>query len=178
MTEAVTTTVVPTPVGDLRVAVTGDPERLLVLAFDDHFERVAAKARARFPGPWVAGDSAAAGAVHRYVAGDVHALDDLPVDLLGTPFQQRVWAALRAIPAGTTWSYGQLAAAVGSPGAVRAVGSANGANPAWLVVPCHRVVRGDGSIGGYGGGVDRKAWLLAHEGAARHTAAPTAGAAP
>ena len=171
-TEAtVVTTVVPTPSGDLRaaVAVEGDgDERLVVLAFDDHFERVSARVRRRLAGAWVEGDTATADAVRRYVAGDVSALDGIRVEAHGTPFQQRVWEALRTIPAGTTCSYGELAARVGAPGAVRAVGTANGANPVWLAVPCHRVVRSDGSLGGYGGGVERKAWLLAHEGVTGH----------
>lgn len=163
MTETVTTTSIPTPVGALRAAVAGAPERLVVVAFEDHFERVAARVRRRLPGTWVEGHTAGAAAVSRYLAGDLHALDDVDVEVVGTPFQLRVWEALRSIPVGSTWSYGQLAAAVGSPRAVRAVGAANGANPVWLAVPCHRVVRGDGTIGGYGGGLDRKAWLLAHE---------------
>jgi methylated-DNA-[protein]-cysteine S-methyltransferase len=71
---------------------------------------------------------------------------------------------LRTIPVGQTWSYADLATAVSTPTATRAVGSANGANPISLVVPCHRVVRSDGTLGGYGGGLDRKRWLLAHEG--------------
>ena len=168
----VVTTAVPTPSGDLRVAVAVDDrgdERLVVLAFDDHFERVSARVRRRLTGAWVEGDTATADAVRRYVAGDVDALDSIQVDAHGTPFQQRVWEALRTIPVGTTCSYGELAAKVGAPGAVRAVGTANGANPVWLAVPCHRVVRSDGSLGGYGGGVERKAWLLAHEGVAGHT---------
>lgn len=163
VTTTVTTTLVPTPAGPVRVAVAGDPERVVVLAFEDHFGRVAARIRHRLPGEWVAGASEAADAVRRYVAGDVHALDDLPVDVTGSPFQERVWSTLRSIPVGSTWSYRELAAAVGVPGAVRAVGRANGANPVWITVPCHRVVRADGSLGGYGGGVERKAWLLAHE---------------
>jgi len=169
VTETVTTTTIPTPVGDLRAAVAGDPERLVVLAFDDHFERVAERVRRRLPGTWVEGVTATADAVRRYLGGDLAALDGVQVELVGTPFQQRVWEALRTIPVGSTWSYAQLAAAVGSPGAVRAVGSANGANPVWLAVPCHRVVRSDGSLGGYGGGLDRKAWLLAHERASGHS---------
>jgi methylated-DNA-[protein]-cysteine S-methyltransferase len=171
----VLTTVVPTPSGDLRVAVAVDEngdERLVVLAFDDHFERVSAPVRRRLIGTWTEGDTATAHAVRRYVAGDVGALDTVQVEAHGTPFQQRVWNALRAIPVGTTCSYAELAARVGAPGAVRAVGTANGANPVWLVVPCHRVVRSDGSLGGYGGGLERKAWLLAHEGGERHTDAP------
>jgi len=77
-----------------------------------------------------------------------------------------VWAALRRIPAGTTTSYGALAAEIGRPAAVRAVGLANGANPVAIVVPCHRVIGADGSLTGYGGGLPRKRWLLAHEGVA------------
>ncbi len=99
-----------------------------------------------------------------YFGGEITALDGLDVDLAGTPFQRRVWAALRRIPAGQTASYIGLAAEVGCPGGARAVGAANGANPVAIVVPCHRVVRADGSLCGYGGGVWRKEWLLRHEG--------------
>ncbi len=162
------TVTIDCPLGAVRLAVRGDgdDERLVALAFDaEHFDRLAERVRARFPDePWEEGDSGAADALRRYVDGDLGALDDVAVDTAGTPFQERVWAALRSIPVGSTWSYAELAAAVGSPGAVRAVGSANGANPVSLVVPCHRVVRSDGSLGGYGGGLDRKSWLLEHEG--------------
>ncbi|WP_114229031.1 MULTISPECIES: bifunctional DNA-binding transcriptional regulator/O6-methylguanine-DNA methyltransferase Ada [Sphingomonas] len=89
---------------------------------------------------------------------------DLPLDVSGSAFQQRVWAELRKIPPGETRSYADIAAAVGQPGAVRAVGTANGANPVAVVVPCHRVVRSDGSLGGYAGGLDRKRQLLKAEG--------------
>lgn len=89
---------------------------------------------------------------------------DLPLNLSGTPFQKKVWAELSRIPHGSTISYAELAARVGNPAASRAVGSANGKNPVWLVVPCHRVIAADGTLGGYGGGLDRKAWLLKHEG--------------
>jgi methylated-DNA-[protein]-cysteine S-methyltransferase len=85
---------------------------------------------------------------------------DVPVALAGSPFQQQVWAGLRTIPYGVTWSYGRLAAAVGRPGASRAVGLANGRNPVGVVVPCHRVVGSTGSLTGYGGGLARKQWLL------------------
>ena len=84
----------------------------------------------------------------------------------GTAFQKAVWAALRAIPAGETRSYSQLAAAIGSPKAVRAAGLANGQNPIAVVVPCHRVIGANGTLTGYAGGLERKRWLLAHEGAA------------
>jgi O-6-methylguanine DNA methyltransferase len=85
------------------------------------------------------------------------------LDLRGTAFERRVWSALRTIPAGTTSSYGAVARAIGAPGAARAVGLANGANPLAIVVPCHRVIGADGSLTGYGGGLDRKKWLLSHE---------------
>ena len=84
----------------------------------------------------------------------------------GTPFQRRVWTGLTTIPPGETLSYGALAAKLGCPRSVRAVGTANGANPISVVVPCHRVIGADGSLTGYGGGLERKRWLLNHEGAA------------
>jgi len=111
------------------------------------------------------GVSAARRALEAYFAGDLSAIDDLPVMTTGTAFQSEVWAALRDIPAGSTTSYGALAARIGRPKAVRAVGLANGANPIGVVVPCHRVIGADASLTGYGGGLDRKRWLLAHEGA-------------
>ena len=101
-----------------------------------------------------------------YFAGHLAVLDEIPVELNGTSFQQRVWNALRAIRAGTTSSYGSLARTIGAPSAVRAVGAANGANPVALIVPCHRVIGSNGSLTGYGGGLDRKRWLLQHEGVA------------
>jgi methylated-DNA-[protein]-cysteine S-methyltransferase len=100
-----------------------------------------------------------------YLAGRLDALDGLPVDAGGTPFQALVWAALRTIPPGQTWSYKALAERIGRPAAVRAVGLANGANPVGIVVPCHRVIGAGGSLTGYGGGLPRKRWLLEHEGA-------------
>jgi methylated-DNA-[protein]-cysteine S-methyltransferase len=102
--------------------------------------------------------------LQRYFDGDVRVIDDVDVDLNGTPFQRDVWKMLRSIPAGTTMSYGDLARRVGRRAAVRAVGAANGANPVALIVPCHRVIGANGSLTGYGGGLDRKRWLLAHEG--------------
>lgn len=100
-----------------------------------------------------------------YFAGD-----QLEFDLLtrakGTEFQRRVWAELSRIPYGTTASYGQIAERIGSPKACRAVGLANHQNPIAIIVPCHRVIGADGSLTGYGGGLERKRWLLAHE--ARH----------
>jgi methylated-DNA-[protein]-cysteine S-methyltransferase len=89
----------------------------------------------------------------------------LEIDTDGTPFQEKVWSRLRKIPAGATLSYAQLARAVGKPSAVRAVAGANARNPVSVVVPCHRVIASDGKLAGYGGGIPRKRWLLAHEGA-------------
>ena len=89
---------------------------------------------------------------------------DLPLRLNGTLFQTRVWRELTEIPYGTTWSYGELAKRIDKPSASRAVGLANGRNPISILVPCHRVIGADGSLTGYGGGLDRKRWLLAHEG--------------
>jgi len=90
---------------------------------------------------------------------------DLPLHLLGSAFQRRVWAALLEIPCGETTSYGELARVIGVPGAARAVGLANGQNPVPIVVPCHRVIGANGSLTGYGGGLDAKRWLLTHEAA-------------
>src|SRR5262249_17426827 len=98
-----------------------------------------------------------------YFDGDVDGLDDIAVAPEGTLFKQLVWKALREIRAGETISYGELAARVGAPGAARAVGTANATNPVCLIIPCHRVIRAGGALGGYGFGVDRKHWLLAHE---------------
>jgi methylated-DNA-[protein]-cysteine S-methyltransferase len=106
-------------------------------------------------------------ALNRYFTGDLTAIDTIPVQTAGTPFQREVWRALREIPVGTTTSYGQLAAKIGRPAAVRAVGLANGANPIGVVVPCHRVIGSNGSLTGYGGGLERKRWLLQHESPAR-----------
>ena len=102
-------------------------------------------------------------AIASYFAGELRAIDGLPVETAGTPFQRRVWRALREIPCGTTASYAKLAERIGRPSAIRAVGLANGSNPVGIVVPCHRVIGSNGSLTGYGGGIERKRWLLAHE---------------
>lgn len=102
-------------------------------------------------------------ALERYFAGELAAPEDIPVRLAGTDFQRTVWRALLGIPAGETRTYAALAAAIGRPTAIRAVGLANGSNPVGIVVPCHRVIGSDGSLTGYGGGLERKRWLLAHE---------------
>ena len=97
-----------------------------------------------------------------YFAGRLRAFS-LALDVRGTPFQLRVWQGLCAIPYGTTWSYAMLARHIGRPGACRAVGNANGKNPLPIIIPCHRVVRTDGELGGYSAGLDIKRFLLALE---------------
>jgi methylated-DNA-[protein]-cysteine S-methyltransferase len=104
-------------------------------------------------------------ALSAYFGGALDRLADIPWRVAGTPFQRKVWTALPKIPPGTTMSYGALAARLGSPNAMRAVGHANGANPISIVIPCHRLIGANGSLVKYGGGLARKRWLLAHEGA-------------
>ena len=115
-----------------------------------------------------------ASALASYFEGNLHAIDSMLTATAGTVFQRRVWTALREIPAGQTMSYADLARRIGQPTAVRAVGLANGANPVSIVVPCHRVIGADGALTGYGGGLDRKRWLLNHEKQASECAANSA----
>ena len=102
-------------------------------------------------------------ALAAYFRGDLSAVEGLPVDVGGSAFQGAVWRALREIPCGETMSYADLARRIGRPAAVRAVGLANGSNPVAIVVPCHRVIGASGELRGYGAGIERKRWLLAHE---------------
>jgi len=110
--------------------------------------------------------------IRSYFAGELQAIDGIPVQTAGTPFQREVWRALRKIPCGTTISYAKLAEQIGRPAAVRAVGLANGSNPIGVVVPCHRVIGSNGSLTGYGGGIERKRWLLQHEGCSFESQGP------
>ena len=152
----------PSPVGELRLAA--DADGLVGVLFERHAHE-----------PWGAegwrvtpGDSsvlaAARAQLAAYFAGELTEFD-LPLAARGTPFQTRVWTSLRAIPFGETVSYAAIAARLDAPTATRAVGAANGRNPISIVVPCHRVVGADGSLTGFGGGIDRKRWLLHHEAA-------------
>ncbi len=147
-------TMVPSPVGDLTLTGTGDV--LTGCWFERHGRAgdVAAGLR-RADGAF----AEAADQLDEYFAGERTAFD-LPLHPVGTDFQLRVWARLRAIPYGETRSYGQLALELGQAGASRAVGLANGRNPLSIIVPCHRVIGADGSLTGFGGGVDRKRFLL------------------
>lgn len=101
--------------------------------------------------------------IDHYFAGELNAIDSIPVATRGSPFQREVWQALREIPCGTTLSYSSLAECIGRLTAVRAVGLANGANPIAVVVPCNQVIGANGSLTGYGGGIERKRWLLDRE---------------
>ncbi|WP_439533764.1 methylated-DNA--[protein]-cysteine S-methyltransferase [Polymorphobacter sp.] len=154
-----------TPLGRLLIASRGDG---VVVAMD--FEDFEARFRERLGrdhGESAEGEvpQAVGAALARYFGGDVGALGGVAAAPAGSEFQQRVWAALRAIPAGETRSYGEIARVLGQTGASRAVGLANGRNPVALVIPCHRVIGGGGGLTGYAGGMERKAWLLRHEGA-------------
>jgi len=156
----------PSPIGNLLLV--SDGKALRALDFHDYEERMHRLMERQYgrvslmPGPIPA---AIARSLEAYFGGDLAATRSIPVETGGTPFQRRVWAALRNIPDGTTTTYGALAIALGQPGASRAVGLANGANPVGIVVPCHRVIGANGSLTGFGGGLDRKKWLLEHEGA-------------
>ncbi|MBM3671310.1 MAG: methylated-DNA--[protein]-cysteine S-methyltransferase [Actinobacteria bacterium] len=144
-------TAIETPLGLMEIGV--DDDALVALDFVDDTDAPRTQRHA------------IAAAVRAYFHGDLGAIEHLKVRFdHGTPFQQQVWRALRTIPLGETISYAELARRVDRPSAFRAVGSANGQNPIAVVVPCHRVIAADGTLGGYGGGLDKKRWLLAHEG--------------
>lgn len=156
---------IATPVG-LAFVVTDERGALCAFDFEDYEPRMR-RLLARYYGEvaLAAGPCPVRGAIEAYFRGDLQAVEGLELRPVGTAFQRAVWAGLRTIPAGETLSYRGLAERIGAPRAVRAVGLANGANPIGVVTPCHRVIGADGSLTGYGGGLARKAWLLAHEGA-------------
>ena len=166
--ETLTLDRVATPVGEV-LLVTDGQGAVRALDFADYEARMTRLLARHAPGAMVVEGRApqpVRSAVEGYFGGDVRALDGLTVATGGTDFQRTVWKALRAIPAGETRTYGQLAAAIGSPRAVRAAGLANGQNPIAVIVPCHRVIGANGTLTGYAGGLARKRWLLAHEGVA------------
>ena len=161
------TQILATPIGEL-VLVCDEEGRLRAADWTNYDERMR-RLLARHYGadaftltPTEHSSGVASG-MAAYFEGDIPAIDSLPVATEGTAFQKSVWQALRSIPAGRTISYGELATRLGNPTAVRAVGLANGANPIGIVVPCHRVIGANGSLTGYGGGLERKQWLLNHE---------------
>jgi methylated-DNA-[protein]-cysteine S-methyltransferase len=170
-----------TPIG-ITLVVQDEHGRLRALEWEDHEARMTRLLRLHYGDDGIGlvesdGSGPIIGALRAYLAGELGALDAVPVETGGTTFQRRVWRELRRIRAGTTLSYGQLARRIGRPDAVRAVARANGSNPVSVVVPCHRVVGSDGTLTGYAGGLDRKRWLLSHEGVAAHDGRPavTAG---
>ena len=155
-----------TPIG-VALLVTDDDGMLRALDWEDHEPRMRELLRLQCGAVDLKNGRAPAAmksALSAYFKGDLDRLGEIAWRAGGTPFQRRVWNALPGIPVGTTLSYGALAARLGSPRAMRAVGHANGANPISVVVPCHRLIGADGSLVKYGGGLQRKRWLLRHEG--------------
>lgn len=159
--ETIRWTYFDSPLGQMLIAATS--KGICRLTFDDDADSL----RRRFPKATIVED---AGSLRDLIEGALAAIDKplaahaLPIDVAGTAFQESVWRELRKIPVGETRSYAQIAAAIGQPGAVRAVGTANGDNHVAVLIPCHRVIRSDGTLGGYAGGLDRKRQLLASEG--------------
>ncbi|WP_018185307.1 methylated-DNA--[protein]-cysteine S-methyltransferase [Kaistia granuli] len=171
MPVSLTLETIPTPIGDM--LLTADADGFLRAAdfvgCEARLSRLLDR-RLGDGGYVLAGGAvptAISGALRDYFAGSIAAIDGIAVKSGGTPFQQDVWQALRAIPPGSPLAYGRLSDQLGRPRSPRAVGHANGANPICVVVPCHRLVGADGALTGYSGGTDRKRWLLDHE--ARHT---------
>jgi methylated-DNA-[protein]-cysteine S-methyltransferase len=161
--------IVSTPLGEM-LALASETG-LCALEFcgpGERLPRLEARLRHHFPPHTIVDSEASTIAqtrawLQQYFAGTRVEAHTIPLDMRGGEFECRVWAALRRIPPGTTTSYGAIATALGSPRASRAVGAANGANPVAIVVPCHRVIGSSGALTGYGGGLDRKTWLLEHE---------------
>lgn len=159
--------IIPTPIGamtiavdtaaNLRVALFTEDEAVLTRQLRLHYGKTGfTLTQARNP-------HGISDLIRRYFAGELAAIDAISVATGGTLFQQKVWKELRSIPCGTTTSYGDLARRIGHSTAVRAVGAANGDNPVAVIVPCHRIIGSNGSLTGYGGGLERKRWLLDHE---------------
>jgi methylated-DNA-[protein]-cysteine S-methyltransferase len=156
-----------TPTGRMLV-LTDDDQHLRAADWEDHEERMRILLRRQYRAIDIRlresrHESCAKRALDAYFAGEIGAIDDLSTATGGTDFQQQVWAALRQIPSGSAVRYGALATKLGRPAATRAVGLANGANPIVIVNPCHRVIGANASLTGYGGGLERKRWLLLHE---------------
>jgi methylated-DNA-[protein]-cysteine S-methyltransferase len=155
----------PTPIG-VALLVTDADGALRALDWEDYEPRLRQLLRLQYGTPMLQQARAPddiRSALSRYFKGELGSLAAIKWRVAGTAFQRKVWTALRSIPARSTITYGALAARLGMPRAARAVGLANGANPIAIVVPCHRVIGADGALTGYGGGIDRKRWLLAHE---------------
>jgi methylated-DNA-[protein]-cysteine S-methyltransferase len=155
-----------TPIG-IALLVTDAEGQLRALDWDDYEHRMRELLRLHYGTVELCDQSAPAAmktALEAYFEGDLDQLSRVAWRIAGTPFQQKVWTALAQIPVGTTMSYGAMAARIDMPRAIRAVGHANGSNPISVVLPCHRLIGADGSLVKYGGGLERKRWLLRHEG--------------
>ena len=159
---------ITTPLGDMLVMASA--RGLCALEFDrrSRHERLDARLRRYFNDDSIVDAETSIHELTRdwlaaYFDGTTADAAHIPLDLRGAPFELRVWAALGEIPAGATSTYGAIAKELGAPGASRAVGAANGANPVSIIVPCHRVIGSSGTLTGYGGGLERKQWLLNHE---------------
>jgi methylated-DNA-[protein]-cysteine S-methyltransferase len=156
---------VATPLG-LSFLVTDAENAVRAFEFEDYEARLTRLLRLHYGAvemQTAAAPKSIRDSIAKYFDGDLNALDKIPCATGGTEFQRKIWAALRKIPAGTTINYATLATRIGRPGASRAAGMANGANPISVIVPCHRVIGANGALTGYGGGLPRKQWLLAHE---------------
>ncbi|ADM98527.1 methylated-DNA--[protein]-cysteine S-methyltransferase [Dickeya dadantii] len=158
----------PTPIGEL-LLIADENYHLRAVEWREYEEKLSQSLNKRYRhDPFVLkacnNPGGLTDALRAYFAGDLHIIETLPVAAAGTDFQHQVWQALRTISCGSTTTYGELAARLGQPGAARAVGLANGANPISIVVPCHRVIGAQGALTGYAGGIHRKQWLLTHEG--------------
>jgi methylated-DNA-[protein]-cysteine S-methyltransferase len=154
------------PIG--RILYASDGDAVCALDFSGYESRMETLLARRYSNVEFRHDSDPLGLnrlLENYFGGDLHAFDAIPVRAHGSPFQELVWKALRTIPAGETWSYGQLAMRLNRPKAARAVGHANSLNPVAIIVPCHRVIGSSTALTGYAGGLERKRWLLHHEGA-------------
>ncbi len=167
---------VDTPIGEL-LLVADDAGNVRAVDWADHEERMLRLLRLHYgkSGFKLESDRNPHGlrdAMNRYFSGDIAVIDEISVKTAGTPFQHSVWKELRKIPRGSAISYRKLAERIDRAKAVRAVGLANGSNPVGIVVPCHRVIGSDGSLTGYGGGLERKQWLLKHE---QNNTRPTSG---
>jgi O-6-methylguanine DNA methyltransferase len=159
--------VLPTPLGAL-VLVHDEEGVLWASEFHDDPARIEVSLARFAAGELVEGDVPVPAHLEEafvgYFRGEFDAFDEVMTGRFGSPFERAVWAALRAIPAGETRSYSAIAAMLGDIGKARAVGMANARNPLAIIVPCHRVIGADGSLTGYAGGLERKEWLLRHEG--------------
>ena len=154
------------PIGDIQIFTEG--ESLVFLDFADNADRIEELMGKRYGDFEIVESENAAemcDRLDRYFNGDWSAFEGLNVSAGGTDFQKSVWEGLRAIPTGQSISYDQLARDVGNPNAIRAAASANARNPVSIVIPCHRVIGKNGAMRGYAGGIERKVWLLRHEGA-------------